>query len=444
MNKTSTIVALSTPPGQGGIAVVRLSGPQSGAAIEALTGKSPAEPRRAVLRSLYDDAGALLDKGLVLFFSAPASATGEDMAEFHVHGGPAVVAGVLESLTGLSGIDLAEPGDFTRRAFEAGRLDLTAVEGLADLIAADTKAQHRQAVRQMNGALAHLCDGWRDQLVKALAYLEAEIDFPDEDLPEALSAEVVSPLMAVVEDMERTLNRVGGERIREGVQVAIIGPPNVGKSSLLNALARREAAIVADESGTTRDVIEVALDLGGMPVVLFDTAGLREVEEGVEAEGVRRARVRADQADIRLIMVSVETSVEDARDVLALRRSGDVVVVNKQDLGRHNTIEGAYPLSVLTSQGLEMLEEVLVQAVTELAGEGEGTVVTRLRHREALGAAHRACARALEVLSSGGSAKVELAAEDVRLGVRALGRLVGRVDVDDILDVIFRDFCIGK
>lgn len=428
-----TIYALSSASGRAGVAVLRVSGPRAAAALEALTGQGVPRPRMAALRRFIDpETKAPLDRGLAIFFPAPASFTGEDVVELHLHGGRAVVGAALDALARLPGLRAADPGAFTRRAFENGKLDLTEVEGLADLIDAETQAQRAQALRQMEGALGQLYEGWRARLVRLLAYAEAEIDFPDEEVPGDLIAKLgpgigrlQSEIAAHLDDGRR------GEILRGGVEVAIVGPPNVGKSSLLNRLAGREAAIVSDEPGTTRDVLEVRLDIGGVPVTLVDTAGLREAAGAVEREGVRRALARAERADLRLVIAA-----PDAGD-FALARDGDIRVLNKIDLGA-DVPAGAIGVSAMTGAGLDALEAALKARVGSAYEGSEHPVITRARHREGLAE----CAAALARAGAGGDA--DLIAEDLRLAARALGRITGRVDVEELLDVIFRDFCIGK
>ena len=433
-----TIYALSSAAGRAGIAVLRLSGPHVRAAVEALTGRVPGSPRVAELRRLSDpETGAALDRGLLLFFEGPNSFTGEDVAEFHVHGGRAVVAAVLSSFAKIEGLRAAHPGEFTRRGFEAGKLDLTEVEGLADLIDAETEAQRAQALRQMEGALGALYEGWRARLMKALAYAEAEIDFPDEEVPGDLIEKLGPEIAVLSSEIAAHLDDGGrGERLRDGVEVAIVGPPNAGKSSLLNRLAKREAAIVSDEAGTTRDVLEVRLDIGGVPVTLADTAGLREAAGAVEREGVRRALARAEAADLRIVVAA-----PDAGGDFALAREGDIRVFNKLDLAGH-VPDGAIGVSALTGTGLESLEAALRERIGAAYEAREHPVITRARHREGLRDCAASLSRAGEALARGLDA--ELVAEDLRLAARALGRITGRVDVEDLLDVIFRDFCIGK
>jgi tRNA modification GTPase len=344
---------------------------------------------------------------------------------------------MLRALSALPGLRAAAPGEFTRRAFENGKLDLTEVEGLADLIDAETEAQRIQALRQMEGALGRLYEGWRARLIKALAYAEAEIDFPDEDVPGGLTRKLLPEIEALAAEIAAHLDDGRkGERLRDGIEVAIIGPPNAGKSSLLNRLAGREAAIVSEEAGTTRDVLEVRLDLGGVPVTLADTAGLREAAGAVEREGVRRALARAEAADLRLVIAA-----PGAGGDFSLAREGDIRIVNKLDLGG-DVPPGVLGVSALTGQGLDILEAVLRERVGAAYEAREHPMITRARHREGLGDCAASLARAGEALKAERAA--ELAAEDLRLAARALGRITGRVDVEDLLDVIFRDFCIGK
>ena len=439
-----TIYALSSAGGRAGVAVIRVSGPRVIFVLESLTGRGAPEARRAHLCRLVDpENGVELDQALVLYFAGPNSFTGEDVVEFHVHGGRAVVAGILGALSRFDDVRAAEPGEFTRRAFENGKLDLTAVEGLADLIDAETEGQRRQALRQMEGALGALYDGWRGRLLKLLAYAEAEIDFADEDLPDDLLARLGPELTGLANEIQIHLDDGHrGERLRDGVEVAIVGPPNVGKSSLLNRLARREAAIVSDEAGTTRDVLEVRLDLGGVPVTLADTAGLREAEGLVEKEGIRRGLARAESADLRLVMVArgPEGALEGNFD---LARAGDLKILNKADRGSGAGLgEEVLTISALTGEGVDHLVGVLTEKVEALFGASENPVITRARHREGLVDCVEALARARMGLMGG--LDPALVAEDLRIAMRALGRITGRVDVEDLLDVVFRDFCIGK
>ncbi len=439
-----TIFALASGRGRAAIAVLRLSGPAAGAALSALTGRVPPTPRAATLTALrHPKTLELLDRALVLWFPAPHSQTGEDLAELHLHGGRAVIDGVVEALGAEPGLRAAEPGEFTRRAFENHKLDLTEAEAIADLVDAETASQRRLALEQHGGTLGRLYEGWRARLVRLLAHIEAGIDFPEEDLPETLDADARAELVRLSGDLADHLNDGRrGERLRSGLSVAIIGPPNAGKSSLLNALARREAAIVSAQSGTTRDVIEVHLDLGGYPLIVADTAGLRESTDEIEQEGIRRARDRAAHADIKLAIF--DGALWPHRDPATEHLIDDatLVVVNKLD--RHGIVapmvgtKAAYAVSVLSGAGLPELIAGLTALAARLADTGGRPTLTRARHRLAL----KDCLGALRRAES--ASLPELAAEDVRLATRALGRITGRVAIDEVLDVIFRDFCIGK
>lgn len=446
---TDTIFAPATAPGRAAVAVVRLSGPRAGEALSVLAGRRPA-PRRAALRRLRGRGGAVLDEALVLWMPGPASYTGEDSVELHLHGGPAVVAGVLETLAAL-GLRLADPGEFTRRAFENGRLDLAQAEGVADLIDAETEAQRRQALDQLGGALGRARDAWRSDLVEALALFEAAVDFPDEDLPADVArrarpalARLVAALTAAVEGVDRA------ERIREGFSIALVGAPNAGKSTLLNALSRREAAIVTATPGTTRDVIEAPLRLGGYKVILADTAGLRETTDEVEAEGVRRARLRAEAADLRLWVVDGAGDATAAAPAPEGLRAGDICLVAKADLPAGDAVARAimeaaalglepHVLSARRPEDIAALEVVLTRRVVETLGSGEPPSATRLRHAALLSEAIARLDSALAMAED-----PELAAEDVRLAARALDRITGRIGPEDVLDRIFSTFCIGK
>lgn len=440
-----TIFALSTAPGRGAIAVVRISGDAAAHAVEHLTGRPPGMARQVELRTLRDGVDERpIDRGLLLWFPTPNSYTGEDVAELHVHGGRAVVKALLDTLALIEGLRPAEPGEFTRRAFEAGRLDLTAAEGIADLIAADTEAQRRLALRQSEGRLGALCEAWRERLVRAMAYVEADIDFSDQDLPDRLADGVQPELREIANEIGAQLDDDRrGERLREGIYVAILGPPNVGKSSLLNRLAGRDAAIVSEGAGTTRDVIEVQMDLKGWPILLADTAGLRETSDEIEREGVRRARERAEHADLAIVMFDGAQWPNVDRPTEEFVNGSTVVVLNKTDLVSLTAppvIAGqeALPISCTTGAGLEALMDTLVSQAEMRWDPGEGAVVTRARHRQALDD----CRSALQRVVAGGPE--ELVAEDLRIAAQALGRISGRVDVEEVLDVVFRDFCIGK
>lgn len=442
-----TIFAPATAPGRAGVAILRVSGPGAASAITALAGRLPPPRRASRARLRHPATGDLLDDALVLWFPGPASFTGEDVAEFHIHGGRALKEAVMAALGGLPDLRLAEAGEFTRRALLNDRLDLTEAEALADLIDADTEAQRRQALRQAEGALTRACDSWRTEALRLLAHLEATLDFPDEeDIPDDLETGVAEALRRLADSLNDTLNdRHRGERLREGLQVAVVGPPNAGKSSLVNRLARRDAAIVSDTAGTTRDVIEVHLDLGGYPLVLADTAGLRDTGDAIEAEGVRRARARLEDADLVLV-VRDGTPGQSSTDPVPERRGPDTLRVwTRGDL----YAEGSRPraaapddlvVSCLTGAGFAGLETALATRARALMENGaSGTaVLTRARHRAAVEEARDALERAMAAPSA------DLRAEDLRLALRAIGRITGRVDVEEVLDVIFRDFCLGK
>lgn len=445
---TDTIFALATAAGRAAVAVVRVSGPTTLSIVEALAGRAP-PPRVAALRRLRHQ-GVELDEALVLRFAGPASYTGEDSAEFHVHGGRAVIEALLSALSAL-GARLAEPGEFTRRAFENGKLDLAQAEGVADLIDAETEAQRSQALGQVGGALSQRYERWRDLLVQSLAMLEAAVDFPDEDLPEEV-AERARPGLRVLEaELDAALADVArGRRVRDGYRIALVGAPNAGKSTLLNGLVERDAAIVTDTPGTTRDVIEVPLVLGGYKVLIADTAGLRETADAIEAEGVRRARAWAEDADLRLWVVDgfhVKHTVKLEEAV----RPGDWLILNKADIAEPVDLQTAEVfwrgeglavahLSARSEDAVAALRAALTAHVADALTGAEFPAATRLRHAERLSEARAYLARALSDVGL----EVELAAEDVRLAARALEKITGRVDPEDVLGRVFSTFCIGK
>lgn len=383
--------------------------------------------------------GDVIDKGVAIRFVAPHSYTGEDIVEFQTHSGRAVNLAMLAALAKVPGLRAAEPGEFTRRAVANGRLDLTQAEAIADLVNAETDAQRRQALRQLEGHLSKLYEDWRARLVRAAAWLEASIDFAEDEVPRGAMEESRDAIAAVRDDIARHLaDGRRGEILRDGLHVAVIGPPNAGKSSLVNALAQRDVAIVSEFAGTTRDVIEVRLDLKGYPVILADTAGLRTVGEDVEAEGVRRAEARAHMADLRLLVLDGATSEPFAGVAPDIVSRADLTVWNKADLG--GAIREGLSVSAKTGEGLQtLINEISARAKDLVYDSGDGPLLTRERHRLALEEAQRALDNAL-----GAFATPELAAEDVRLALRAIGRITGRVDLDELLDVVFQDFCIGK
>lgn len=427
----------------GAVAIVRVSGTLAGAALTSLSGfESLPSARRLNLAWLRDrETGELLDRALVAWFPAPNSYTGEDMAEFQIHGGRAVVDGVLSALARVEGCRPAEAGEFTRRAFLNGRLDLTAAEGVGDLIEAQTAAQRRQALNQASGGLAGLYEGWRSALLDAAVQFEAAIDFADEaDIPVAALEEGSRRVSALALEIRHHLDGARrGERLRDGLMVTILGAPNVGKSSLLNWLAGRDAAIVAETAGTTRDVVEVQMDLDGLPVTIADTAGLRAAGDAIEAEGVRRALARAESADIQ-VLVWDATRPETRAVALEVRGQGPALVVrNKCDLGGESfDAQGDVSVSARNGAGMaDFIGQITAEAAA-LAGDGRDSVPTRLRHRVAL----ETCLAALERVAIAGLP--ELQAEEVRAALHGLGRLTGRVDVEEVLDRIFSGFCIGK
>jgi len=448
-----TIFALSSGRPPAAVAVVRISGPRAHVALEQLIGRVP-QPRRASLARVRDpETGAIIDEALALWFPAPNSETGEDMAELQVHGGRAVIAAVLAALAKLAGLRHAEAGEFTRRAFENGRMDLTAVEGLADLVAAETEAQRRQAYQHLKGLLGDRAETWRLRLIEALALVEAGIDFSDEeDVPKDMMARSLERIRPLAEEIGKACGGQG-ERLREGLRVAIAGPPNAGKSTLFNRLARREAAIVSPFPGTTRDVLELHLDLGGYPVTVLDTAGIRETNDPVEREGVRRASEQAAGANLVLWIVDASASEWQTLQLPAIKVESESItwlVVNKIDLvagEEQRRIEPRFDrkeivnfVSSKTGAGVDELVNA-VACYAESFFTPEPALVTRERQRAHLKETVLALQGAQRAAQDG---REEIMAEQLRLATRALGKLLGRVDVEDVLDVIFRDFCIGK
>nr|Q07UP2.2 RecName: Full=tRNA modification GTPase MnmE [Rhodopseudomonas palustris BisA53] len=447
-----TIFALSSGRPPSAIAIVRVSGSRGAKIVEALAGRLPT-PRMAMRALIKDRDGEPIDDAVVLWFPGPASATGEDVAEFHIHGGRAVLAALMATLSSFENVRAAEPGEFTRRAFEHGKIDLTEAEGLDDLIHADTDRQRRQALRQLNGLLGDRARDWRAQIIEAQALIEAGIDFADEgDVPDDLLAPALAKIEALAGEIEALLAAQGrSERLRDGLVVAIVGPPNVGKSTLMNQLARREVAIVSPHAGTTRDVIEVHLDLDGYPVTVIDTAGIRDSDDPVEQEGVRRAQARAAEADLVLWLladdqVAAPAAIESDAPVWLVRNKVDLAGAAtgvkpaknlEANLGQ-NVPQPSFAISAKRGDGIADLVGALGGFAAEFFGAGEAGAITRQRHRDLL-------RDALVMLqcSKRGRAE-ELVAEDLRSASRSLGRLLGQVDVEDVLDALFRDFCIGK
>lgn len=458
-SRDQTIFALSSGRPPSAIAIVRVSGTQAGAALTALAGSIP-PPRRATRAVLRDGQDEPIDDAVVLWFPGPRSATGEDVAEFHVHGGRAVLAALVAALSSLEHMRAAEPGEFTRRAFENGKLDLTEAEGLDDLIHADTDRQRRRAWRQLKGMLGDKARDWRARIIEASALIEAGIDFSDEgDVSGELLAPARARIAALLGEIQEVLAAQGkAERLRDGLVVAITGPPNVGKSTLINQLARRDVAIVSPHAGTTRDVIEVQLDLDGYPVTVIDTAGIRETDDPVEQEGVRRARRRAEEADLVLWLVdtpAVDHPYDAGRPRWILRNKIDLdsqrgearLPTTAAPAAKGSTAAnrgGAgltlFEISATRGDGVPALISALVNFAQDFFGQGEGGLITRARQRGLLEQTAASLQRCIAMFDEG----EEFAAEDLRAAAYALGRLLGRVDVEDILDVIFRDFCIGK
>ena len=426
-----TIFALATAHGKAGVAVIRISGPQAFAAGERLAGRLP-DPRRAGLRLLRDSGGVRLDEALILTFEDRASFTGEPVVELQLHGSVAVVGAVLRELGTIDGLRQAEPGEFTRRALENGRLDLAQVEGLADLIEAETEAQRRQALRVLSGDLGTKAEGWRKDLIRAAALIEATIDFADEDVPVDVSPEVTELLDRVMSSLGAEIAGVSAaERVRSGFEVAIVGAPNVGKSTLLNALAGRDAAITSEFAGTTRDVIEVRMDIAGLPVTLLDTAGLRETQDKIEEIGIQRARERAGLADLRVFLVEGDQRTDFTPE------ADDIVLKAKADLLDDKS--GA--VSGVSGDGVSNLIDLLSDKLSQRTGNIG--IATRERHRIAMERAVEALTAA-KMFAAMGEDMTELAAEEMRTGIRALDALVGRIDVENLLDEIFASFCLGK
>ena len=423
-----TIYALATAQGKAGVAVIRISGPQAEAAGIALCGSLP-EPRRHAVRNVRTVHGEFLDKALILRFPEGASFTGEEVVELHLHGSVAVISAVLRELSGISGLRLAEPGEFTRRALENGCLDLAQVEGLADLIEAETEAQRVQALRSLSGDLGKAVESWRSQLIRAAALLEAVIDFADEEVPEDVGPEVIDITTKISVSLRKELAGFdAAERIRTGFEVAIIGAPNVGKSTLLNALSGRDAAITSEIAGTTRDVIEVRMDLGGLPVTLLDTAGLRGTDDFVEGLGIERAIERAGSADLRVLLFEGTPPKE------AVLSAGDISVVAKAD-------KNGDGVSGLTGQGVDnLVKQITSTLLTRSQGAG---LATRDRHRVAIRNSLDAIAKASALIDIG-STQYDIAAEELRFAIRQLEALIGRIDVENLLDEIFSSFCLGK
>ena len=453
-----TIFANATAPIKAGVAVIRISGENAGKAVMALTGKPLPEPRKATLSKIYNPkSGELIDEPLILWFKSPFSFTGEDTAELHIHGSRAVITELYQSLNTIPGLRLAEAGEFSRRAFENGKMDLTEAEGLADLIDAETKIQARMALRQKQGDLGALYEKWRGELLTILANIEAYIDFPDEEIPPEITNKIQNDIAFLISGIASHLNdNKRGERLRNGLNVAIIGPPNAGKSSLLNILAKRDVAIVSEHAGTTRDIIETHLDLGGYPIIIADTAGIRENAGEIEAEGIKRAISKAENADFRIIVCDIkeaskekiEKIINDSNNTLEnndnCHSNNFIIIFNKNDLSNNNlenlTIMGKKPIAASFKNG-EGIDQIL-SSIKDFAEDNFNIsgdpIITRERHRNLL----KEVLSSLENFSLDNA--IELAAEDLRYAANSLGKITGRIDVEEILGKIFSSFCIGK
>ncbi|MGV2432729.1 MAG UNVERIFIED_CONTAM: tRNA uridine-5-carboxymethylaminomethyl(34) synthesis GTPase MnmE [Rickettsiaceae bacterium] len=436
-----TIFAQSTARGRAGISVIRISGPDALSIAEKLTNLKCSTPNKLFLsKIIYKD--NLIDNGMVVYFKAPNSFTGEDVVELHLHGSIAIIKLITESLLDC-GIRIAEPGEFSRRAFLNGKMDLTSIEGLADLIDAETIAQHKHAMRHMSGEFEEVCNKWRGELLRILSLLEAYIDFPDEDIPD----EVLSKVSNIIDNLKASLNSMlkddrRGERLRNGLSMVVLGAPNVGKSTLLNYLAGRDVAITSDIAGTTRDIIETHIDIGGYPIILSDTAGLRSTIDIIEKEGIDRAKKVAANADLKLIMLDSQDINSISDHILDMIDDNSILIANKVDLGKSSIgkISGqeVIEISLKEKTGLDKLFEAIIDRAQDLAGIGENIVITRERHRRNLTMARDA----LEKCDLAGD--LVLTAEDVRIAARYLSLMTGLIDTEEILGEIFKNFCIGK
>ena len=442
-----TIYALSSGPGMAGVAVVRVSGKETSKVVKLITNDELPTPRVATLRKMNNiNTNELIDEGLVIWFPGPQSYTGEDLAEFHVHGSRAVVSALHTSISNVEKCRLAEPGEFTKRAFQNGRINLMKAESIGDLISAETEIQRKQAVKIMNGKSSDIFNSWREKLLKILSHVEAKIDFPDEDLPKEILSEIKQTSEQVSSEIKKVLNdQKVGEIIREGFKIAIVGPTNVGKSSLLNYLSKRDVAIVSETAGTTRDVIETHLNLDGYPVVVSDTAGIRESKDEIEKKGIKLALKRAEEADLRLVVVEPK-NLDFTGFLKDLFDENSILVINKSDLLQKNLDPQIKKLehvliSIIKNSNLDILINKIKNKLKNKFISTEDILITRERHRQHL-------EQCVEHLKSFSNKKknydLDKGAEDLRLATRHLGMIVGKVDVEEILASIFNDFCIGK
>jgi len=442
-----TIYALSTGPGISGIAVIRVSGKNTVEVVKKITGDELPNPREATRRKFnYINTNELIDEGVLLWFPGPNSYTGEDLAEFHVHGSRAVINALHSTISKIENCRLAEPGEFTKRAFQNGKINLIEAESIADLISSETEIQRKQALKIMSGKSSDQFNSWREKLLKILSHIEAKIDFPDEDLPKDILTNIQKTSDQVSSEIQRTLNdQKVGERIREGFKIAIIGPSNAGKSSLLNYLSKRDAAIVSEIAGTTRDVIETHLNFDGYPVVVSDTAGIRDSKDEIEKKGIKIALNRAEDADLKLVIVSAK-NVDFTKVLKDLLAKNAILVVNKSDLikGKLNSKFKKYKHVLISIKKDLNLNKLISKIKSKLKNQfisTENILITRERHRQNL----KNCVYHLQKFQEKKSTKdFDKAAEDLRLATRHLGMIVGKVDVEELLGSIFSDFCIGK
>lgn len=436
--KQETIFALSSAAGQAGVAVIRVSGDEVKNVYKILTKKENIKNRYVQCNYIYNEEGAPIDQAVTLFFAHPHSFTGEDVLEIQCHGSRAVINAILTRLRQINGCRMAERGEFTRRAVYNNKMDLTSAEGLIDLIHADTEAQRKWAVRQMGGELQKIYDQWREELVHTMAYLEAFIDFPEEEIPPEKMAQIDERTRSLIDKINRHLDDKGrGQSLKNGFQIAIIGAPNVGKSSLINLLAARDVAIVSETAGTTRDIVEVYLDVAGYPVVISDTAGLRETSESIEKEGIRRAIARAEQADLVIVMSLAGHALDEVTAKTAAAAENVLYVSNKIDK-YPCPVKDAFAISAKTQQGIAELWQAIEDKVVDKMSANDSPMLTRMRYKTALSEAAEALKRSLNV------PELELKAEELRLAARSLGKITGVVRTEELLDVIFSSFCIGK
>lgn len=436
--KQETIFALSSAAGQAGVAVIRVSGDEVRNVYKILTKKENIKNRYVQCNYIYDEQGYPIDQAVTLFFAHPHSFTGEDVLEIQCHGSRAVINAILTRLGQINGCRMAERGEFTRRAVYNNKMDLTSAEGLIDLIHADTEAQRKWAVRQMGGELQKIYDQWREELVHTMAYLEAFIDFPEEEIPPEKMAQIDGRTRSLIDKINQHLDDKGrGQSLKNGFQIAIIGAPNVGKSSLINLLAARDVAIVSETAGTTRDIVEVYLDVAGYPVVISDTAGLRETSESIEKEGIRRAIARAEQADLVIVMSLAGHALDEVTAKTAAAAENVLYVSNKIDKYPCQ-VKDAFAISAKTQQGIAELWQAIEDKVVDKMSANDSPMLTRMRYKTALSEAAEALKRSLSV------PELELKAEELRLAARSLGKITGVVRTEELLDVIFSSFCIGK